>query len=152
MDFTKFKQYPKKISCIFNRFPLSMGFAVLTAVIAIFLYHATSAYDFFEHHEKLISWIILFPTLSIFLAAATKLLQEAQGYTPKKGWIISIASEVVLCILSASIIMFSAPEADSFAPKIIVFSAIVAISPLVVPFFKNKNDLPLWNFIGKTII
>ncbi len=151
MTFEKIKQYPAQISNIFKRFPLPVSLGVFSALYAIFLVHWGDESNFISEHPRLYIWIATFSLLSIFLSSATKLLQEAKNYPPKKSWIITGASETVLGILTAGYIATGSPENEHFIAKMVVLVAVVVLSPLMVPFFKGKNDIPLWNFIGKAV-
>lgn len=154
MDLAKIKQYPAQISNVFKRFPLPMGLGCFSALYAMFLFRMAenNEFNFIQEHPRYFIWIAVFSVLSIFLTTATKLLQESMNLSPKKGWIITGASEAALGALTAGYIATGNTESDHFIAKMVVLVAVVVLSPLMAPFFKGKNDIPLWNFIGKVVI
>ncbi|MCQ2091188.1 MAG: DUF4153 domain-containing protein [Fibrobacter sp.] len=152
MDLAKIKQYPTQISNVFKRFPLPMGFAIFACLYSMALARMVGKNQFIENHPKYFIWVATFALLSIFLTTACKLVQEARNYSPKTGWIITGVSEAVLMALTAGYIANGNPDNAHFIAKSVVWIAIVVLSPLVVPFFRGKNDIPLWNFIGKVVI
>lgn len=151
MDFTKIKQYPTQISNVVKRFPLSLGFGAVASIYAMIMARLADDIDFVREHPRFFIWISAFVILSIFLTNATKLLQESLNFSPKKGWIITGATEFALAALTAGYTATGDPENEHFIAKVVVLTAIVVLSPLMAPFFKGKNDLPLWNFIGKIV-
>ncbi|MCQ2088933.1 MAG: DUF4153 domain-containing protein [Fibrobacter sp.] len=150
MDFTKIKQYPTQISNVFKRFPLPMGFGAFSALYSMFLVRTIDIQGFVHDHPKFFIWVITFSALSIFLTTTCKLMQEAKDISPKTGWIITGVSEAVLLALTAGYIANGDLDNLHFIAQSVVWSAIVVLSPLIVPFFKDKDDFPLWNFIGKS--
>lgn len=150
MDYTKIKQYPTQLSNVFKRFPLPMGFGIFSALYSMFLARTIDIQGFVHDHPKFFIWVITFSALSIFLTTTCKLMQEAKDISPKTGWIITGVSEAVLLALTAGYIANGDLDNLHFIAQSVVWSAIVVLSPLIVPFFKDKDDFPLWNFIGKS--
>lgn len=145
MTFDKFKQYPQQISTAFKRFPITIGFLTfLTLLIIGCTITAEKNPFFFEHNHRFIFWIYAFVGLSITTSVLLEFVQERYRRIRPAIQFIPYGIIGLITYLCA----FTLKHGPLYLSAIgIAF----LMSVLLVPSIKEKNDIFLWNFIGRTI-
>lgn len=145
MTFDKFKQYPQQISTAFMRFPITIGFLTFLTLLIIGTTHTIEKIPyFFEEHHRALFWIYSFVAFSIGISVMLEFIQErSKRIRPVIQWTI-YGFTILLTYLCNYV--FSEGSLYLSAIGIAILAAI-----LLVPSFKEKNDIFLWNFLGRTI-
>ena len=125
-----------------ERFPLTVCFALVLTVCAIILeykgYHGIS--------DKWRFFMLWYPATGIALSLSLSLWLEE--HTGKTGYIFAVAIIHVIWI-GVSTMLMKNYNMLGYAPYTYVIAALIVvlmISLLVLSFFKDKTDVPFWNF------
>lgn len=142
MKFTNIKQYPSQISSAFKRFPVAMFFALVWFILVIVEYHAKVS-DFWSRLFH------IYPFLGLVLSVTLELVREKRGSLKLLPNILShlILASVVIWLLYNE----KNQTSNQFFITFTLLSSIICASQFLVPFFRKKDDIPLWSFAGKCI-
>ncbi len=137
------------LSTCIKRFPIVVTFVVALSIHLIMLASPSDEYRNLP----------LVKTLTCYLAAASILsltlrLWDEDHATRKQALIANIAAHALLvadAILLYCQLSSQASWIESYLPHIALI-AVLTLSVFVLPFFKQKDDIPAWNFTANTII
>ena len=130
-----------------QRFPLTMVFALALTVCAIILEH--KGYNGVSDEWRF--FMIWYPATGIALSLSLSLwLEEHSG---KIGYILAAA--VIHSIwIAVSVMLMRNYKMLGYAPYSYIIAALITaltLSLLILSFFRDKNDVPFWNFSLRSI-
>lgn len=130
-----------------QRFPLTVVFALALTVCAIILEH--KGYNGVSDEWRF--FMIWYPATGIALSLSLSLwLEEHSG---KIGYILAAA--VIHAIwIAVSIMLMRNYKMLGYAPYSYIIAALITaltLSLLILSFFRDKNDVPFWNFSLRSI-
>ena len=130
-----------------QRFPLTMVFALALTVCAIILEH--KGYNGVSDEWRF--FMIWYPATGIALSLSLSLwLEEHSG---KIGYILAAA--VIHAIwIAVSVMLMRNYKMLGYAPYSYIIAALITaltLSLLILSFFRDKNDVPFWNFSLRSI-
>lgn len=121
-----------------GRFPLTVSFAAVLAVVCIVLNHVSS--DTVRQNVQF--FLYWYPITAIMLSLGLSLLDEQ-----RKCRVFTVIAHIIWA--GVWVLMSRHEDVMYRQPCVLVFAALVAlaaISVIVLPFFGRKEDLPMWNF------
>lgn len=130
-----------------QRFPLTVLFALALTVCAIILEH--KGYNGVSDEWRF--FMIWYPATGIALSLSLSLwLEEHSG---KIGYILAAA--VIHAIwIAVSVMLMRNYKMLGYAPYSYIIAALITaltLSMLILSFFRDKNDVPFWNFSLRSI-
>ena len=130
-----------------QRFPLTVLFALALTVCAIILEH--KGYNGVSDEWRF--FMIWYPATGIALSLSLSLwLEEHSG---KIGYILAAA--VIHAIwIAVSVMLMRNYKMLGYAPYSYIIAALITtltLSLLILSFFRDKNDVPFWNFSLRSI-
>ena len=137
----------KAVKRSIERFPLTVLFAIALTVCAIILEH--KGYNGVSDEWRF--FMIWYPATGIALSLSLSLwLEEHAG---KIGYILAAA--VIHAIwIAVSVMLMRNYKMLGYAPYSYIRAALITaltLSLLVLSFFRDKNDVPFWNFSLRSI-
>lgn len=132
---------------VWRRFPLTVIWLVLLTAYAIWRCWTKS-----PHNEEQTVAILYGLGVAVVLATALSLWGE-EVKRPSLRWWITLAAHLLLMV--DTVYLFTHPEAVSRAETLIGHLSVVAalaVAFFYAPFFREKDDLPVWNFTWRTFL
>lgn len=139
-----FKKYTStelfdKFKACCARFPLSLFFFLCLTVTSIILVHHYKGHD-----DQLLFFLLYYPATAAILSLSLHLWCEEMIGKLRK-WMIQIAVHVVW-LLSAIYLTSLFPFGINHGIACISAVLLVLISIFLLSFYKQKNDIEIWNF------
>lgn len=145
MTFEKIKQYPAQISSAFKRFPVTIGFLTFITLLTIGTVQMAEHHpDFMDEYYRVIFWMFTFLGLA---SSISVMLEFAQERYKRIHFLIQFAiygGLALIAYLSIYVFVNGPLYLSAIGPACV-------LSILLVPSLKEKNDIFLWNFLGRTI-
>lgn len=132
---------------VWRRFPLTVIWLVLLTAYAIWRCWTKS-----PHNEEQTVAILYGLGVAVVLATALSLWGE-EVKRPSLRWWITLAAHLLLMV--DTVYLFTHPEAVSRTETLIGHLSVVAtlaVAFFYASFFREKDDLPVWNFTWRTFL
>ena len=143
----KIKGLVKTIKRGIERFPMAVLFAAAFTVITMILNHD----GFSSINDKVKFFICWYPATGFVLAVSMKLWYEEHA---DNKLVLASAIGIHLLWIGISILIAHNEEQLGYAPWTFIIAALIValvLSVILLPFNREHDDVPFWNFTFRTI-
>ena len=147
------KKYPSQITSAFKRFPTASAFTFLIFITLVIETNLFSLFDkvFGDNAIKFFTWLAIYPIAALIISLTTSLVQESRKSTDWRPQAIASGSWFVLSLtLVFALFDKSGDYLIYFGSAITLVYIIASLGFFFAPFWKERNENGVWNFLQKS--